>query len=711
MKSADDWHLDTTAVSPFTPDPTDYFGELVFNDSVMRTRLSSQTYCKLKQTIDASEPLDSSIAGEVAAAMKQWAVEKGATHYTHWFMPMTGTTGEKHDAFIQPTSNGKIILEFSGKALIKGEPDASSFPSGGLRETAAARGYTAWDCTSPAFIKDGTLYIPTAFFSHTGEVLDKKAPLLRSVEALNRQAMRVLRLFGNTKAQKIISHIGPEQEYFIVAEEDYEKRPDLKFTGRTLFGARPPRGQELSDQYYGVINQRISHFMRDLDVALWRLGVSAKTKHNEVAPGQHELAVVFEASTMAADHNMIVMELMKKIARRHHLVCLLHEKPFAGLSGSGKHINWSLGTDDGENLLDPGEDLVSNRQFMIFLGAVIKALDTYGDLLLMSVSSASNEHRLGSHEAPPAILSMTVGEELQSLIDCIEAGQPIKCLQHAATNFGVTSISECTVDTTDRNRTSPFAYTGNRFEFRMPGSQINVAGPCFILNTIVAQSLSDIADQLSRADNVDQMALDIFKEIILKHKRVIYNGDNYADSWSKEAEKRGLLRLDSTVSALDRFIADKNINVMSAQNVLSEAEVRARHGVLLENYAHVKLIEARTAIDMVRQDIYPACVKYLSELTQTLLQCEQCGVSNTSLQERLTGLSKGMDQMSQEVHRLLEDVAACVEIEVVLARARYCEEQLSQTMKTLRAIVDDIELIMPSTLWPYPSYGEMVYRV
>ncbi|HHX36645.1 MAG TPA: glutamine synthetase type III [Clostridiaceae bacterium] len=692
-------------------DPTHYFGEQVFNDYVMRTRLSSATYNSLKETIDAGEPLDSSIAGEVAAAMKQWAVEKGATHYTHWFMPLTGTTGEKHDAFIQPTTDGHVILEFSGKALIKGEPDASSFPSGGLRRTDAARGYTAWDCTSPAFVKDGTLYIPTAFFSHTGEVLDKRAPLLRSVEALNRQAMRILRLFGNTTARKVVSTIGPEQEYFIIDAAHYAQRPDLRYTGRTLFGARSPKGQELSDQYYGELSDRIVAFMHDLDVTLWRLGVSAHTKHNEVAPSQHELAIVFDPSSVAADNNMLVMETLEKVAIRHGLVCLLHEKPFAGLSGSGKHVNWSLATDEGENLLEAGNDVTHNYRFMLFLGAIIAALDTHGDLLLLSISTPANEHRLGSHEAPPAILSMNVGQELQTLIECIENDLPLVRMNESQTNLGVSSMSLCTVDTTDRNRTSPFAYSGNRFEFRMPGSSINVAGPCFILNTIVAQSLSDIADELTGAEDVETAALRIFKSIILRHKRILYDGDNYATTWSKEAERRGLLRLDSAVEAIHRYIDDKNIKVLEAQNVLTSAEVMARHDVLLEHYANVLGIEARTAIDMVKQGILPACMSYLRDLAETVHACKQCGLISEATERQLAYMIEQIDCIDDRLKRLETALTAANALPVGLTQAHSFSSEVKTAMDALREVVDETELNMPQDQWPYPSYGEMLYHI
>lgn len=695
--------------APADTDPTGFFGDLVFNDHVMRTRLSDATYHSLKETIEAGQPLDSSIAGEVAAAMKQWAVEKGATHYTHWFMPMTGTTGEKHDSFIQPTSDGKVILEFSGNALIKGEPDASSFPSGGLRETAAARGYTAWDCTSPAFVKDGTLFIPTAFFSHTGEVLDKKAPLLRSVEALNRQGMRILRLLGNTKTRKIVSTIGPEQEYFLIDKKHYDARPDLRYTGRTLFGAAPAKGQELSDHYYGVLPERISAYMSELDRELWLLGVPAKTKHNEVAPGQHELAVVFDPSSVAADRNLLTMEMMRTVAARHGLVCLLHEKPFANLSGSGKHVNWSLATDDGMNILDPGPNPAKNYVFLLFFGAVIAALDKYPDLMLLSVSTAANEHRLGSHEAPPAILSISVGDELEELMAAIEQGKPWDIRNTSATNLGVDSMSLCTVDTTDRNRTSPFAFTGNRFEFRMPGSSTNISAPCFILNAIVAQELGIIADELSAAENVEQQAMFIFKNIIMRHKRIIYNGDNYAATWSQEAERRGLRRLDNTVDALHTFIDEANVNVLAAQNVLTPAETLARHDILLDNYVQVIAIEARTSLEMVRRDIMPACLKTLGKWAKTyneLLAAKQEADYLAELISKLNGL---IAQMKQDIEVLLNALSAAEALPCGIAQATAFSTEVRQARSCLRETVDACEVIMPREDWPYPGYGEMLY--
>ncbi len=694
-------------------DPTAYFGDAVFNDHVMRTRLSSDTYRSLKETIEAGEPLDSSIAGEVAAAIKQWAVEQGATHYTHWFMPLSGTTGEKHEAFLQPLGNGKVILDFSGKALIKGEPDASSFPSGGLRETAAARGYTAWDCTSPAFVKDKTLYIPTAFFSHTGEVLDKKAPLLRSTEALNRQALRLLRLFGNTTARQILVNIGPEQEYFLIDRDTYRRRPDLRATGRTLFGAPPAKGQELSDHYYGVFADDVSAFMQDLDETLWHLGVAAHTKHNEVAPCQHELAVVFSPCSMAVDQNLLVMEQIQKIALRHNLVALLHNKPFEGLAGSGKHVNWSLATDTGENLLDPGEDVTTNIQFLTFLGAVIKALDTHGDLLLFSISDASNEHRLGSHEAPPPILSMTVGEELQSVIDCIEAGKPLVRFQERATNLGVNSISLFTVDTTDRNRTSPFAFTGNRFEFRMPGAKGDVAAPCYILNTILAEALSDLADALTGAEDIKTAALNLFKEIIMRHKRVIYNGDNYADSWAREAERRGLLRLESAVTAIHRLIDQKNINVLASQNVLTEEESRARHDVLLENYSNEVALEARTAIEMVHRDIYPACLADLQAKAAVVGACESASPGSTpaSLADKLQELSELVDAISEQAEVLEEALRTAADGSTELGRAELFSTEVKTALSDLRAVVDRAETRVARKYWPYPCYGEILNRL
>ena len=594
------------------------FGSLVFNDDVMREKLPKDVYKSLRKTIDRGTDLDINVANVVANAMKDWAVEHGATHYTHWFQPMTGITAEKHDSFISPTSNGKVIMEFSGKELIKGEPDASSFPSGGLRATFEARGYTAWDPTSYAFIKDGSLYIPTAFCSYSGEVLDKKTPLLRSMEAISEQAVRVLRLFGNTSVRRVNTTVGPEQEYFLVDKKYYEAREDLMFTGRTLFGAKPPKGQELEDHYFGVIKPRVAAFMKELDEELWKLGVYAKTKHNEVAPAQHELAPIFTTTNIASDHNQLTMEMMKKIAERHGLVCLLHEKPFAGVNGSGKHNNWSISTDKGQNLLDPGTTPYENAQFLLFLVAVIKAVDEYQDLLRISVASAGNDHRLGANEAPPAIVSMFVGEELEEVLDAIEKGTDYKGGEKQTMEIGVHVLPNFPKDTTDRNRTSPFAFTGNKFEFRMLGSNQSISGPNIVLNTIVAEELKQFADELEGAEDFTKALNDLIRKTIKEHKRIIFNGDGYAESWQIEAEKRGLLNYKTTVEALPHFIDKKNIDLFTSHNVFTEKEMISRTEILLETYSKTINIEALTLNDMVKKQLLPALSTYTADLAAAL---------------------------------------------------------------------------------------------
>ena len=594
------------------------FGSLVFNDDVMREKLPKDVYKSLRKTIDRGTDLDINVANVVANAMKDWAVEHGATHYTHWFQPMTGITAEKHDSFISPTSNGKVIMEFSGKELIKGEPDASSFPSGGLRATFEARGYTAWDPTSYAFIKDGSLYIPTAFCSYSGEVLDKKTPLLRSMEAISEQAVRVLRLLGNTSVRRVNTTVGPEHEYFIVDKKYYEAREDLMFTGRTLFGAKPPKGQELEDHYFGVIKPRVAAFMKELDEELWKLGVYAKTKHNEVAPAQHELAPIFTTTNIASDHNQLTMEMMKKIAERHGLVCLLHEKPFAGVNGSGKHNNWSISTDKGQNLLDPGTTPYENAQFLLFLVAVIKAVDEYQDLLRISVASAGNDHRLGANEAPPAIVSMFVGEELEEVLDAIEKGTDYKGGEKQTMEIGVHVLPNFPKDTTDRNRTSPFAFTGNKFEVRMLGSNQSISGPNIVLNTIVAEELKQFADELEGAEDFTKALNDLIRKTIKEHKRIIFNGDGYAESWQIEAEKRGLLNYKTTVEALPHFIDKKNIDLFTSHNVFTEKEMISRTEILLETYSKTINIEALTLNDMVKKQLLPALSTYTADLAAAL---------------------------------------------------------------------------------------------
>ncbi|NJP41063.1 glutamine synthetase type III [Oscillospiraceae bacterium HV4-5-C5C] len=691
--------------------PPDYFGESVFNDTEMRTRLSKSTYESLKKTIDIGEAIDTSIADEVATVMKQWAVEKGATHYTHWFMPLTNTTAEKHDSFIEVTADGQVIMNFSGKALTLGEPDASSFPSGGLRETARARGYTAWDCTSPAFVKEHTLYIPTAFFSYGGEILDNKAPLLRSVEVLSKQGLRVLRALGNTTSKRIVSTVGPEQEYFLVDKKYYEKRLDLMMTGRTLFGAPSPKSQELDDHYFGILKTRIVEFMHDLDIELWKLGVSAKTKHNEVAPGQHELAVIFNRSSEAADNNMLVMEMCRKVAERHGMVCLLHEKPFAGVNGSGKHINWSLATDDGKNLLDPSDDPSKNAQFLVFLAATLKAVDEYADLLRLSVATAANDHRLGASEAPPAIISAFIGEELDLMVDDLLAGRAYHPTDRNQTNLGVKTISLCTVDKTDRNRTSPFAFTGNKFEFRMCGSSMNIASPCYTLNTVVAETLSEAADILEKATDPDAEAHRYFVDTVRAHRRIIFNGNNYSPEWPKEAERRGLPNRHNTVEAVSALKDSKNVAVFEKMHVLTPKETESRGEIILENYAKQIGIEARTALDMVTREITPAVVDYVYDLTQITYQQMALNVKETGVRNILSTFNNYIDQLYNATEDLKKAEARAQELTDTEEQARfYCYEVLP-CMSKLREIVDSIEPLVPENRWPLPSYVDLMFRV
>lgn len=691
--------------------PPEYFGEAVFGDQVMRTRLSRSTYESLKRTIDVGEPIDSEIADEVAAVMKQWAVEKGATHYTHWFMPLNNTTAEKHDSFIEITSKGQIIMNFSGRALTQGEPDASSFPTGGLRETSRARGYTAWDCTSPAFIKERTLYIPTAFYSYGGEILDRKAPLLRSVSALSQQGMRIVRLFGNTSAQRLVSTIGPEQEYFLIDEKHYMQRPDFRMTGRTLFGAPSPKDQELDDHYFGIIKPRVLAFMQDLDTELWRQGISAKTRHNEVAPSQHELAVIFNRSSEAADNNMLVMEFMRKIASRHGLVCLLHEKPFAGVNGSGKHINWSLATDNGVNLLDPTENPYGNPQFLVFFAAVIQAVDEYADLLRASVASASNDHRLGAHEAPPAIISIAIGEELEAMVEAMLSNKPFNAIELTQTNLGIDTISLVTVDKTDRNRTSPFAFTGNKFEFRMCGSNTNIAEACYTLNTAVAMTLSKAADYLEGRTDIEEAARAYFTETIRAHRRIIFSGDNYSDEWITEAGRRGLSNMNNTVDAVKKMLTEKNIRLFADMNVLTPLETESRADITLETYYKNIMVEAHTAIDMTTRAIMPAIVEYIYDLTQITYQ-------QRALNRLKGGVHSILDEFNENIDKLytcvaeLKEAAAAVDIgKTAQQRAEICHDSVIPAMQRLRHVVDAIEPIMPKKLWPYPSYMELMFGV
>lgn len=685
--------------------PEEMFGEYVFSETVMKSRLSKATVKILKQTIESGDPLDSSIADEVASAMKAWALEKGATHFTHWFQPMTGITAEKHDAFISPCGDGRVIMEFSGKELIKGEPDASSFPSGGLRETAAARGYTAWDCTSHAFVKDGTLYIPTAFFSYTGEILDKKAPLLRSIEALSTQALRVLKALGNTTSRQVVSTVGPEQEYFIINRELYNKRLDLMLTGRTLFGAKPPKGQELEDQYFGRLRIKITDFMRDLDTELWKLGITAKTKHNEVAPAQHELAIIFDPASMAADHNLLVMEMMKRIAKRHGLTALLHEKPFAGVNGSGKHINWSMATNDGINLLEPGMKPIENEQFLIFLAAVIKAVDEYAEILRLSVASAGNDHRLGANEAPPAIISMFVGKELQAIIESVISGNTYVDNGRVKTNLGISSLPVITEDATDRNRTSPFAFTGNKFEFRMCGSSSNIGEACFTINTVVAQTLSEIADVLEKAGDVKAVAMDVIKDIYTKHQRIIFNGNNYSEEWVTEAAKRGLPNIGNTVLAIKEIKAEKNKLVFEKMGVLSEKEIESRYEILLDNYSKTINVEALTLIDITERQLLPSVLGYALKLAEI---ADKAGSKTAKSQlKRLNALADGIDAALEALKAAVASVPEGEAFEAAL----YIRENVVSGMETLRSAIDATEPVMPADVWPVPVYADLLFKV
>ena len=689
------------------------FGSLVFNDSVMKARLPKETYKELKNTIKAGKHLDLAVANVVANAMKDWAIEKGATHYTHWFQPMTGVTAEKHDSFISPDKDGNIIMEFSGKELVQGEPDASSFPSGGLRATFEARGYTAWDPTSYAFIKDGTLCIPTAFCSYSGEALDKKTPVLRSMQALNKQALRILKLFGKADVKKVITTVGPEQEYFLVDKEMYEKRPDLVFCGRTLFGARPPKGQEMEDHYFGTIKSRVSAYMKDLEEELWKLGVLAKTKHNEVAPAQHELAPIFTTTNIATDHNQLTMELMKSIANKHGLSCLLHEKPFAGVNGSGKHNNWSISTDTGVNLLEPGDTPSENAQFLLFLSAVIKAVDDYQDLLRVSVASAGNDHRLGANEAPPAIVSMFLGDELTDIITAIENGTNYIDKGKSEMEIGVRVLPKFFKDTTDRNRTSPFAFTGNKFEFRMLGSTFSIAGPNIILNTIVAEELRQFADTLEKSTNFDEDLNTLIKNTIRDHKRIIFNGNNYSDDWIQEAEKRGLLNLKTTPDALPYFIHSKNVELFTKHHVFSESELYSRYEILMENYCKTIHIEALTMIDMVKKYIIPSVLSYQGEIAGIANSKKQfIPTLSCELEEKLLqDLSRLGNYLYAKLDTLETSVLNAKNNSDLLESAKYYRESIFINMQHLRGVVDELETLIGKNHWPLPTYGELLFSV
>ncbi|WP_457945054.1 glutamine synthetase III family protein [Caproiciproducens sp. LBM24188] len=689
------------------------FGSLVFNETVMKERLPKATYKALMKTREEGKPLDLAVANVVANAMKAWAIEKGATHFTHWFQPMTGITAEKHDSFISPVESGKVIMEFSGKELIKGEPDASSFPSGGLRATFEARGYTAWDPTSDAFVKDGSLCIPTAFCSYGGEALDKKTPLLRSMEAINKQALRVLRLFGNTTAHRVITTVGPEQEYFLIDKAQYEKRKDLIYTGRTLFGAKPPKGQELEDHYFGVIKPRVSAYMKELDEELWKLGILAKTKHNEVAPAQHELAPIFTSSNIATDHNQLTMEMMKKVAAKHGLACLLHEKPFAGVNGSGKHNNWSICTDTGINLLEPGDSPHENAQFLLFLAAVIKAVDEHQDLMRISVASAGNDHRLGANEAPPAIVSMFVGEELEKVLESIENGSDYDQKGKTFMKIGVDVLPAIPKDTTDRNRTSPFAFTGNKFEFRMLGSSLSIACPNQILNTIVAESLCEFADELERADDFTDALNQLIRKTIKEHKRIIFNGNNYSEEWVAEAEKRGLLNLHSTPEALPYYISEKNVALFEKFGVLSKTEIHARYEIQLENYCKQLHIEALTMIDMIKKDILPAVCSYMKDISKEALNKKQLNAEICCELEEI--LLKKLSALSAELYRKMEVLEKAITEQPafgdLLEEAKYYRNTVFASMEDTRTTADEIESLVGEKYWPYPTYGALLFSV
>lgn len=690
------------------------FGSMVFNDQMMLERLPKATYKALKKTIQNGEPLDESVANVVASAMKDWAIEKGCTHYTHWFQPMTGITAEKHDSFITPNGDGQVIMEFSGKELVKGEPDASSFPSGGIRATFEARGYTTWDPTSYAFAKDGTLYIPTAFCSYTGEVLDKKTPLLRSMERISTEACKVLNLLGKTDVTRVTTTVGPEQEYFLIDKDVYDQRKDLIYTGRTLFGAKAPKGQELDDHYFGAIKTRVASFMADLDNELWKLGILAKTKHNEVAPSQHELAPIFTTTNIATDHNELTMEVMKKIAEKHGLVCLLHEKPFAGVNGSGKHNNWSISTNTGENLLDPGKTPETNIQFQLFLAAIVKAVHEYQDLLRISVASAGNDHRLGANEAPPAIISMYLGDDLGALVDSIINGTEYISKGKVKMSTGVDVLPDFKKDTSDRNRTSPFAFTGNKFEFRALGSALNIACPNIMLNTMVAEELSEFYDELKDASDLDATVKALIKKTFTEHQAIIFNGNNYAPEWVEEAEKRGLLNLKSLPDAVEHYIDQKNIDLFTKNKIYSVDEIHARYEIELENYAKIINIEALTMIDMAKKDMIPAVTSYVRELTDTALAKKALSDAiPTSVEEDLiTSLSNKLVCFSKKTAELENAVIGASEYEGdVLAYAKYYRESVFSVMTELRAIGDAMETETAADYWPYPSYGEMLYGV
>ena len=691
------------------------YGSLVFNDKVMRSKLPKDMYKALKKTIESGTHLELDVANSVAVAMKEWATENGATHYTHWFQPMTNVTAEKHDSFISPTGDGQVIMDFSGKELVKGEPDASSFPSGGLRATFEARGYTAWDPTSPAFIKDGTLYIPTAFCSYSGEALDKKTPLLRSMQTLDKEATKLLHIIGNKDVKHVNTTVGPEQEYFLVDKELYKQRKDLVFCGRTLIGAPAPKGQEMEDHYFGALKPRVAAYMHDLDVELWKLGIPAKTKHNEVAPAQHELAPVFDTTNVAVDHNQLTMEIMKKVADKHGLVCLLHEKPFEGINGSGKHNNWSMITDTGVNILDPGKTPAENTQFLIFLTAVIKAVDEYADVLRISVASAGNDHRLGANEAPPAVVSVFLGDELTEVLKSIENDEYFAGSRAVQMDIGAKVLPHFVKDNTDRNRTSPFAFTGNKFEFRMLGSEASVANPNIILNTAVAECVHQFAEQLKDVpeDKMEDAIHELIKKTIIDHKRVIFNGNGYTDEWIEEATKRGLFNLKSTPDALPQWIADKNIELFTKYHIFTKEEIESRYEIWLESYSKILNIESNTMVEMVQKDFLPSVFAYIDKVAATAVAKKSVvsDVSTASEGKLIKELSQLADEISTGLETLKADTAKALATEDPLANAKAYQTVVLSDMDELRKSVDAAETLIPDALLPYPTYDKLLFSV
>ena len=692
---------------------TETFGSLVFDDRVMKANLSAKVYQSLKKTIDEGTELDLSVANAVASAMKDWAVANGATHFTHWFQPLTGITAEKHDSFITPAPDGRVIMEFSGKELIKGEPDASSFPSGGIRATFEARGYTAWDPTSYAFIKGKTLCIPTAFCSYGGEALDKKTPLLRSMEALNKQALRILRLFGNNDVKYVRTSVGPEQEYFLIDKEMFDKRKDLVFTGRTLFGAKAPKGQEMEDHYFGVIKPRVAAFMAELNEELWKLGILAKTEHNEVAPAQHELAPIYTTTNIATDHNQLTMEIMQKVALKHGLVCVLHEKPFAGVNGSGKHNNWSMATDTGVNLLSPGETPYENAQFLIFLCAVIKAVDNYQDLLRISVATAGNDHRLGANEAPPAVVSIFLGDELAAILEAIESDKPYAGTKKTTLKLGVDVLPKFARDATDRNRTSPFAFTGNKFEFRMLGSSNSISCANIMLNSAVAESLKIYADRLEGVDNFEQSLHEMIKKTIKDHKRILFNGNGYDETWIEEAEKRGLMNYRTTPDCMPHLLDKKNVEMLTSHKVFTETELKSRCEIMLDNYCKTVVIEANTMVDMARKQILPAVEAYVKEVSKTAVAKKQFAPDASCEYEKktVTKLSLLMEQILDKTETLEDEIMKLKFISDVKQESYAIRDSILPKMGELRAVADEAETLTADKYWPFPTYGELLFGV